>query len=540
MKKNDFNSNQEFEKLLKEKMNELSSSVECFDRISARAFPESDSDFSDCGFTVSDLENVTGKRRIFPVFKWISAAAAIVLCISIIPKTALINSLRSSMDNKPDKCKFNAIISEIKKETASGDYHICDISLNDYISRDILVTPLYSCPFEECGEDLNVRLYIRTIGGIRTNQIYAVEYRGEYSEDNIVAAAESGVSFSQNETESMKENVSYYFSSEDICAETASSFFSYTDNTGLTDREGRSVSAASFTDVSFYKSGNGIAKIQTDVIYYRDNNSDQYYYDIISTDYSGREIDMPENLWSSSVCCNGVSAMPKSDSGDMSKTEIFDNPDNSQCELFFFTPECRYSWNRDKTASPVGEYIAEQHNSYEMTGEILNHIAYPEDTSFQRSMRIYLGKKVPAAVYPEGNKESAQYYNTINYTSTNGDIPSEISLDSQINDLNSELTIIDNDVDGIGVTEKDKAEMELERRKIQENIARLEQYKYVLTSAEYEQVDYVVSSGNASAQAELEKQLRILTEQEQQRIQAELEKQQRTQTEQGKTEIADE
>ncbi len=502
MKKNDFNSNQEFEKLLKEKMNELSSSVDCFDKISARAFPERDSDFSDCGFIVSDLENVTGKRRIFPVFKWVSAAAAIVLCISIIPKTAIINSLRSSMNNKPNKCKFNAIISEIKKETASGDYHICDISLNDYISRDVLVTPLYTCPFEECGDDLNVRLYIRTIGGIRTNQIYAVEYRGEYSEDNIVAVAESGVSFSKNEAASIEENVSYYFSSEDICSEAASSFFSYAGDVGLTDREGRSVSAASFTDISFYKSENSIAKIQTDVIYYRDNNSNQYYYDIISTDYSGQEIDIPENLWSSSICYNGVSAMPQSNSGGMSKTEIFDIPDNSQCELFFFTPVCSYPWNRDKTASPVGEYIAEQHNSYEMTGEILSHIAYPEDTSFQRSMRIYLGKKVPAAVYPEESKESAQYYNTMDYTSTNESIPSETSLDSKIYDLQSKLAMIDNDIDGNGVTDEEKTEMELERRKIQEEITRLEQYNDFLKAAKDTEVNYAVSSGNASAQAE--------------------------------------
>lgn len=45
MKKNDLYGNQEIEKILKEKMNELSSSVDCFDKISARAFPEKDPDF---------------------------------------------------------------------------------------------------------------------------------------------------------------------------------------------------------------------------------------------------------------------------------------------------------------------------------------------------------------------------------------------------------------------------------------------------------------------------------------------------------------
>ena len=188
-------------------MNELSASVDCFDKISARAFPEKDSDFSDCGLTVSDLENVTGKRRFPPVLRWVSAAAAIVLCIGVIPKTAIINSLRDPAEKSSGKSTYTRLLSEIKDETQSGSYYICDLSLDDYISRDVLVTPLYSCPFEESNEDMNVRLYIRYIGGIRTNQIYAVKYRGNYSEDNIVAAAETGVSFSEKEEEILEQKV---------------------------------------------------------------------------------------------------------------------------------------------------------------------------------------------------------------------------------------------------------------------------------------------------------------------------------------------
>ena len=36
--------NQEFEKLIKDKMNELSSSVDCFNKISEKAFPEKNQD----------------------------------------------------------------------------------------------------------------------------------------------------------------------------------------------------------------------------------------------------------------------------------------------------------------------------------------------------------------------------------------------------------------------------------------------------------------------------------------------------------------
>ena len=68
-KKNDIVGEQEFEKHLKEKMNELSSSVKCFDKISSRAFPEKDSDFSDSECTVIDLENVTGRHRAAPFQK---------------------------------------------------------------------------------------------------------------------------------------------------------------------------------------------------------------------------------------------------------------------------------------------------------------------------------------------------------------------------------------------------------------------------------------------------------------------------------------
>ncbi|HOR21989.1 MAG TPA: hypothetical protein PLY43_04645, partial [Ruminococcus sp.] len=75
MKDNGFN-DQEFQELLKKKMNELSDSVDCFDKISARAFPKDQLDFSAGEFTVSDLENVTGRKRRLPALKWAAIGAA--------------------------------------------------------------------------------------------------------------------------------------------------------------------------------------------------------------------------------------------------------------------------------------------------------------------------------------------------------------------------------------------------------------------------------------------------------------------------------
>ena len=72
MKDNRINGERDPEKELREKMSELSSNIDCFEKISARAFPEKYQDFSDSELVVSDLENVTGKRRAVPVLKWLS------------------------------------------------------------------------------------------------------------------------------------------------------------------------------------------------------------------------------------------------------------------------------------------------------------------------------------------------------------------------------------------------------------------------------------------------------------------------------------
>lgn len=475
MKKNDFNSNQEFEKLLKEKMNELSTSVDCFDRISARAFPEKDSDFSDCGLTVSDLENVTGKRRVFPVLRWVSAAAAIVLCISIIPKTALINSLRNSMENRPEKHRYSKIISEIKKETETGSYYICDLSLDDYISRDVLVTPLYSCPFEENDEDMNVRIFVKTIGGLRTNQIYAVEYRGTYSENNIVAAAESGVKFSKKEMADLETDFTYYYTSENETVKAVATAFSDGGTTSLSD-----VSAASFSDFSFYKSGKNVASVQTDVIYYRYNDSNEYYYDIKTTDNTGSEMTISRDSWKNVACIDDNDTVSTKNSGAMTKVDLFTGNYEITNEIWYFTPSGSYLPNDTKKPPVSSDYVIEQHNSYNMTGDVLSRISFPMDSTFQRSLNIYLGKCVPAAVYPDTDKEQAQYYSTLNMTSVYDGAPSANQIQVKIDVLSSDQLLLDQTEQDDTFSDDEHAAFELERQKIQREINRLNDYLSVL------------------------------------------------------------
>ena len=199
MKNEKYNENQEFEKLLREKMDQLSDSVDCFDKISARAFPEKSSDFSDSELFVSDLENVTGKRRGAVFLRWTAAAAAIVLCVGVLPKTAIMNNFLANIGKNRNEL-YSSMISEIESETQLNDYRQYDITLSEYLADDFLITPLYSCPFEDVDrEDMRVRIFIRENDGLLTNQVYAVEYSGDYTESNFRAVAESEAKFTDEE-----------------------------------------------------------------------------------------------------------------------------------------------------------------------------------------------------------------------------------------------------------------------------------------------------------------------------------------------------
>lgn len=487
MKKNDFNSNQEFEKLLKEKMNELSTSVDCFDRISARAFPEKDSDFSDCGLTVSDLENVTGKRRIFPVLKWVSAAAAIVLCIGVIPKTALINSLRNSMENCPDKDSCSDIIRKINQETENGDYYICDLPLNDYISRNVLVTPMYTCPFEESGEDMNVRIFVRTIGGLRTNQIYAVEYHGVYSEDNIVAAAETGVTFSEKEAEKLADEFNYFFT-EDESSKAVATAFTGVSSGWITDKDGNSVSAASFSDYSFYKKGKNIQSVRTDVIYYRYNDSDDYYYDIKVTSDAGSEVGFSENSWKRSVDCDGNPQHAEGNSGIMTKTDLFTGSYEMSGDICYFTPEFSYLPDKEQNSAAFTEHIIATHNSYNLTGTVLSAIVFPEDTAFQRDLRVYLGQATPVAEYSADAPDEISYHSSLDMTKADDSSVSEKNISAKISALSDELDSLDN----ASIAEDQKQLMELERLRIENECDKLKQYEAYLDEEKNRQMQQTI------------------------------------------------
>ena len=329
-KKNDILGDQEFEKHLKDKMNELSSSVSCFDKISARAFPESDSDFSDSEFTVRDLENVTGRRKAVPVMKWTAVAAAIVLFVGILPRTAFVQEFISNI-GKDNDSRYRSILAEISKETNEHSYIIYDMPLEEYIKKDVLITPFYSCPFRQTGkDDINVRVYVRTLfEDIPTNQVYAVEYVGDYSEANILAAAESKAKFTDEDIESIDLDSGFYDSDKEM-QNVVNSCFKSSKRDAVLDAEDKAVYLASFSRNDLFKFGDSVYNLTTDVIYNRSAGDDSgvYYYDFKSYQYNNGKLSdfsVPESekLWKRSLNFDDSSAMPESNDSLFKRKDYF-------------------------------------------------------------------------------------------------------------------------------------------------------------------------------------------------------------------------
>ncbi len=327
--------NSDIENILKTKMNELSDSVDCFDRISARAFPQEEQVFSEEGYTVSGLENITGRSRRPRLLKWSAVAAAAVVCIAILPRTGFIRQIFTNLGIGSIKKNYSQLIAEINSELENGSYTVIDVPLDYYIENDVLVTPLFSCPFEDCGkEDANVKLFIKQIDGINTTQMYAALYTGTYSENNIIAAAESDFKFTEAETATtfydMENSVSY--------SEALGSLFETNDDGLLTDTDGNCVSLASFENTIITKDESGVKKL-TSEIFYGHNNDSKYFYDILPYNYEN-ELPPRDKMWKKSVYFNGNSAFPEESRSSFTQTELFNESSNtfqtdSKCEYVY-------------------------------------------------------------------------------------------------------------------------------------------------------------------------------------------------------------
>lgn len=513
MKKNDLYGNQEIEKILKEKMNGLSSSIDCFDKISARAFPEKNPDFSDCELTVTDLENVTGKRRPVPVLKWVSAAAAIVICVGVLPKTALMNNLRNSLVKKSDKKSYGAIICEIKKETAENDYMIYDIPLDYYSKNDVLVTPFFSCPFEnKADSDERVRIFVKTCGGIQTNQVYAVEYSGEYDEANFKAAAESKAKFTGEETKQLELSGDIMNLLNYDCAADAQYAFGTDEEGNLTDKNGENISAASFSTVSYFKDDeNRINSVTSDILYYHLGTTvyaSGYFYDINSSYLDGTEIknlDIPENLWKESVYSNGVSAFPSEkdsdeNDGGFTKTRLFLDYDErygiEESTLYYMNPALSFVPDETAADEKITETITVSlENIYqaEVVGkDEIACIAAPYNELVRNTMAVYIPyDRISNNNYSALSLESSVDVGNRNYIylSSSGDSLKTVDMnyeereyELQLNSENFEQTVlsIEEKIESGGLSESELEKLNIEMENLNQQIAALQNYQIAL------------------------------------------------------------
>lgn len=387
MKKNNPEINQEFEKMLKDKMNELSSSVDCFDRISAKAFPEKNPDFYESGFTVCDLENITGKSNKPKFLKWTAVAVACAVCAFIIPQTNIVNNFMASL-GKNSKKVYSKIIDEINAETSQNTYKVYDLPLDEYIKYDRLVTPLYSCPFKDCGKDnINVRIFVRTYNDIPTNQIYAVEYTGEYTNSNFIAVADTKAKFTDDDLKYIDEiyqemddtAVSLAVMANFIPASTAESF--------MTDRYKNQVSLASFDYGNIFKSDD--EKIYYNVsqfIYYSDKtdeNPETYYYDISKAFNT-------DDTWKNAVCFDGFSSLPEESESLFVRTSLFDSEKSSDNAIAYgyIMTDSFMDYSTDENTGI--DFYSLSLKSY---GEqAVSTLAVPYDNEILKSLKMYFSQ----------------------------------------------------------------------------------------------------------------------------------------------------
>lgn len=326
MKENNFR-NSEFENLLKGKIDELASSVDCFDKIASKAFPEERKEYSDSEYTICDLENITGKKRGFRFFPAAVMTVAAVVCIAVIPKNGLVNNFLAKFTGS-DKKVYRELINEINEETAGGDYVYFDCTLEEYIANDISITPLYSCPFEKNEkDDINVRIFVKMYGSLPTNQIYAVQYEGEYSEANYIAAADSKAKFTDEELIGNYSVINLPNVRGEALELVEKAFGGRDEQYLMNDNNQTNVSSISYD--CLYKYDETVYPISSEVVVYtQENTLDSYCYDYLTMYFNEQNEKVMfdttafADSWNNVVYFNGSYAEAKENLSLFTKTNI--------------------------------------------------------------------------------------------------------------------------------------------------------------------------------------------------------------------------
>ncbi len=327
------NDQKDIAKLLCDRMDELSDTVDVFDKITDRAYPQSMTDPSESGYIVTGLENVTQKSRRHRALKWISAAVAAAVLAFVIPETDILPKILSGIS--PDgKDRYESALSRMEEAISWGDFISFDVPLSYYIRNDVLITPLMPCPFEESSkDDAMVRLFIRTADGTATNEVYAVEYTDSFEKSKYIAVACSDARFTPKDIKEIE--MSDRIIPEAYCQKVKDDIENrfYDDGYGILALDGKeAVSLASYSLMQYVKTEDDETKLAvTDVVYYHSMarfNKEHYYdtYTYTTTVNGNEEItNLPEKeySWKRSVYFSGISAFPEKFSSDFTETDIF-------------------------------------------------------------------------------------------------------------------------------------------------------------------------------------------------------------------------
>ena len=398
----------DIEEVLRKKMDELSDSVDCFDRISERVFAENKFDLSDAGDIVSDVENITGKFHAPRIIKWVAAATAAAAAVAVIPQTSIGRHIFFNLRNSTQNDVFTEIIEELDRELEkNGDnYSYSDVPLDYYIENDILVTPLFCCPFEECDrEDANVRIFTKQIDGIKTTQVYAVLYTGTYTENNFIAAAESKHKFTPKEMAAEYDREYSFLNS----AETAVEVYFSTDETGMIkDSNGSDVSAASFINSTIVKSEQGIKKISSEIIIGHSGDS-EYFWDMLTYNGETENISRDE-MWKNSVYFNGNISFPKESGSRFIRTDIFSSLAETEAKAEDFSFVYPYV-----TGEQLPDFSEDMFTvSEDEVSSFFSSIPVPVDNEALLTLKVY----IPTVLFEDNNDIGIKVYYDRNGTKT--------------------------------------------------------------------------------------------------------------------------
>lgn len=290
----------EFEKQLREKLDRLSDSVDCFDKIAEKAYSESDNaDFYEDDFSVSGVENVTYTSKKRFRFAYVIAVMLVISVIVCIPTLKLTNLFGS--DTKSYKERYNELLEELEYELNEYTYIYNDYNMEDFNHLSLFINPLYNYQYDIDNTDNRyVRVYTKLLTNdvikttdlglynrfYRTNQIYLVEYEDYYDENNIISIIDSDAKFNHDDIEEcMNQNIhefDLYINevNHDFLDIINMNFLSDDKDTISLMFKENTVTASSFVYKSFYKLNGKIYPMLTDTLLLNLSNNYSYSYEI--------------------------------------------------------------------------------------------------------------------------------------------------------------------------------------------------------------------------------------------------------------------